>query len=291
MTQMTVEDNPSEALNCLERPKFAANEPEHAFTICQSRSGEVSCRLDANHTLVDAASMSIIVGDIIAIYDNYVLPPAPPFRDMIRYINSTPSSQRIASWTKLLNGIEPCEFPVLQARPEQSEGEGRSIPIPIDLTLDIAGFCKMIGITRSAFLQVAWAMTLSQLTGKFEACFGYLASGRDSAVDSVETMVGPLANLLIGRVDLCAPARRVLESTMEKSIEHLNIQHTSLAEIQHQLGLSGQRLFNTSLSIQASNKAKAGPERERGLSFKSHNGEDSHEVRNALLYSFGLLPG
>lgn len=180
---------------------------------------------------------------------------------------------------------------VLQARPEQSEGEGRSIPIPIDLALGIAGFCKAIGITRSVFLQVAWAMTLSQLTGKFEACFGYLASGRDSAVDSVETMVGPLANLLIGRVDLRAPARKVLESTMEKSIEHLNIQHTSLAEIQHQLGLSGRRLFNTSLSIQASNKAKAGPERQRGLSFKSHNGEDSHEVQNALLYSCGLLPG
>ncbi|KFY79792.1 hypothetical protein V499_01225 [Pseudogymnoascus sp. VKM F-103] len=276
VTQMTVDDNPSEALNRLERPKFAANEPEHAFTICQSQSGEVSCRLDANHTLVDAASMSIIVGDFIAIYDNYVLPPAPAFRDMIRYISSTPSSQRIASWTKLLNGVEPCEFPVLQAPPE-SEGEGHSIPIPVDVTFGIAGFCKTLGITRSVFLQVAWAMTLSQFTGKFEACFGYLASGRDSAVDSVETMVGPLANLLIGRVDLRAPARRVLERTMEKSTEHLNIQHTSLAEIQHQIGLSGRRLFNTSLSIHASNKAKAGPERQKGLSFKSHNGEDSHE--------------
>lgn len=291
VTHITVEHNPSETLNLLQRPNFAANEPEHAFTICQSRTGEVSCRLDANHTLVDAVSMSIIVGDIIAIYDNYVLPPAPPFRDMIQYISSTPSSQRIASWTKLLNGVEPCEFSVLPARPEQTEGEGRAIPIPIDLTSGIAGFCKTLGITRSVFLQVAWAMTLSQLTGKSEACFGYLASGRDSAVDAIETMVGPLANLLVGRVDLRAPARKVLETTMEKSIEHLNIQHTSLAEIQHQLGLSGRRLFNTSLSIQASNKAKVGPERKRGLSFKSHNGEDSHEVRNALLYLYVILPG
>lgn len=278
VTHMAVDHNPSEALDNLQRPSFAANEPEHAFTICQSRTGEVSCRLDANHTLVDAASMSIIVGDIIAIYDNHVLPPAPPFRDMIQYISSTPSSQRIASWTKLLNGVEPCEFPVLQACPEQMESEGRAIPIPIDLTSGIADFCKTLGITRSVFLQVAWAMTLSQLTGKFEACFGYLASGRDSAVDAIDTMVGPLANLLVGRVDLRAPARKVLETTMEKSIEHLNIQHTSLAEIQHQLGLSGRRLFNTSLSIQASNKAKVSPERKRGLSFKSHNGEDSHEV-------------
>ncbi|OBT64153.1 Nonribosomal Peptide Synthase (NRPS) [Pseudogymnoascus sp. 23342-1-I1] len=277
VTHLTVDHNPSEALNRLQRPKFAANEPEHAFTICQSRTGEVSCRLDANHTLVDAASMSIIVGDIIAVYDNYVLPPAPPFRDMIQYISSTPSSQRIASWTKLLNGVEPCEFPVLQANPEKTESESRAIPIPVDITSDIAGFCKTLGITRSVFLQVAWAMTLSQLTGKSEACFGYLASGRDSAVDSIETMVGPLANLLVGRVDLRTPARKVLETTMEKSIEHLNIQHTSLAEIQHQLGLSGRRLFNTSLSIQASNKAKTGPERKKGLSFKSHNGEDSHE--------------
>ncbi|KAL5353196.1 hypothetical protein ACLOAV_001229 [Pseudogymnoascus australis] len=277
VTHMTVDHNPSEALNRLQRPTFASNEPEHAFTICQSRTGEVSCRLDANHTLVDAASMSIIVGDIIAIYDNYVLPPAPPFHDMIRYISSTPSSQRIASWTKLLNGVEPCEFPVLQVIPEKTEGEGRTIPIPVDVTSGISGFCKTLGITRSVFLQVAWAMTLSQFTGKSEACFGYLASGRDSAVDSIEAMVGPLANLLVGRVDLRVQASKVLETTMEKSIEHLNIQHTSLAEIQHQLGLSGRRLFNTSLSIQASNKANAGPERKKGLSLKSHNGEDSHE--------------
>ncbi|KFY22082.1 hypothetical protein V493_06851 [Pseudogymnoascus sp. VKM F-4281 (FW-2241)] len=277
VTHMTVEHNPSEALNRLQRPNFAANEPEHTFTICQSRTGKVSCRLDANHTLVDAASMSIIVADIIAIYDNYVLPPAPPFRDMIRYISSTPSSQRIASWTRLLNGVEPCEFPVLQTRSEKTEGEGRIIPIPIDSTSGIAGFCKALGITRSVFLQVAWAMTLSQLTGKSEACFGYLASGRDSVVAAVEAMVGPLANLLVGRVDLRAPPIKVLEATMEKSIEHLNIQHTSLAEIQHELGLSGRRLFNTSLSIQASNKAEVGSERKKGLSFNSHSGEDSHE--------------
>ncbi|KFX97278.1 hypothetical protein V490_02860 [Pseudogymnoascus sp. VKM F-3557] len=277
VTHMVVDDKPAEVLNRLEKPQFAANEPEHVFTICQSRTGEISCRLDANHTLVDAASMSILVGDIIAIYDNYVLPPAPPFRDMIQYISNTPKSQRIACWVKLLNGVEPCEFPTLQTLPDQIEGEGRAIPIPTDLTSGIAGFCKKLGITRSVFLQVVWAMTVAQFTGKFEACFGYLASGRDSPVDAIETMVGPLANLLVSRVDLRAPALKVLETTMEKSIEHLNIQHTSLAEIQHQLGLSGRRLFNTSVSIQASSEAKVGPDRKKGLSFNSYNGEDLHE--------------
>jgi non-ribosomal peptide synthase protein (TIGR01720 family) len=278
VVHMTVEeDNPTVILSRLETPTFAANEPEHAFTICQSTMGEVACRLDASHSLVDASSMTIIVSDIISVYDCCDLAPAPLFSEMIRHINSGPKAQRISSWTKLLDGVEPCEFPTSSLRPEQAASESHSdVAIPANLTTGITQFCKKLCITRAVFLQVAWAMTLSQVTGHGEVIFGYLASGRDSPVSGIESIVGPLANMLVSRIDLRLPAKQVLKITSEKSMEHLTLQHVSLAEIQHQLGLGGQRLFNTSLSVQEVEKFTS--TEKRSLSFESQDGEDPHEV-------------
>lgn len=288
---MTTElDNPSAVLSALERPTFAADEPEHAFTICQSQAGQVACRLDVSHTLIDATSMAVLVADLLSAYDGCELVAAPAFGEMIRYINSIPRAQRIASWTKLLGGVEPCEFPASPPPPGQPESNDHSdVSIPASSIAGIAGFCKNMGITRSVFIQVAWAMVLSQFTGMSDVCFGYLASGRDSPVDGADTMVGPLANLLIGRVNLQVPVRQVLETTSQKSIEHLGIQHASLAEIQHQLGLSGRRLFNTALSIREAWSLKG--DEKRSLALESHNGEDPHEVCTAVLKDLSTRQG
>ena len=279
LAQLTTQEDPAAVLSQLSRPDFAPNEPEHAFTICQSHTGEVACRLDASHSFIDASSMSIIVQDIISAYDGCDMVPATPFGDMINYISSIPRAQRIASWTKLLKGVQPCEFPVTSSHSAGAETHS-DLSIPAEAIEGVADFCKKLGITRSVFIQVAWSMVLAHFNGTSEACFGYLASGRDSPLDGIWTMVGPLANLLISRVDLTLPPRQVLEKASQDSIQHLSIQHTSLAEIQHELGLSGQRLFNTALSIREADKFKAGDD--RTVEFQPYNGEDPHEYDLSL---------
>ncbi|KAK5999215.1 Nonribosomal peptide synthase atnA [Cladobotryum mycophilum] len=269
-------DDPTKVLSRLEQPVFAANEPEHALTICQSQTGEVACRLDMSHTLNDAHSTNILLQEFAAVYEDVVLPTAPAFADMIRFINSTPRSQTLASWTSLLDGLKPCEFPISPLASRQGiQATFGEVSHPTNFKVSITDFCRKAEIMPSAFLQVAWAMVLSHFTGMHEVCFGYLVSGRDAMVDKVDALVGPLANLLVSRVKLQAPARQVLEAISETSKRHMSIQHASLAEIQHELGLSGQRLFNTSLSIRQANNDEA--ERAEGLSFDILNGEDSHE--------------
>ncbi|KAJ6446710.1 AMP-binding domain-containing protein [Purpureocillium lavendulum] len=279
VSQLTTDDDPAAVLSCLERPEFAPGEPEHAFTICRSHRGDVACRLDASHSLIDASSMSIIVQDIISVYDGCEMVPAAPFVDMINYISSIPRAQRIASWTKLLKGVQPCEFPVSTAPASGAESHS-DLSIPAEAIEGVSEFCKNLGITRSVFIQVAWSMVLAHFNGTSEACFGYLASGRDSPLDGIWTMVGPLANLLISRVNLALPAKQVIERASQDSIQHLSIQHTSLAEIQHELGLSGKRLFNTALSIREADKFKAGDD--RTIEFQPYNGEDPHEYDLSL---------
>lgn len=120
-----------------------------------------------------------------------------------------------------------------------------------------------------------------------DVCFGYISSGRGAPVDGVHSMVGPLANLLISRIDLQQPARVILEETAQKSIQHLSMEHVSLAEIQHKLDLSGKQLFNTSLSVREGGK----PEDDgRSFSFESYSGEDPHEVNLFLIQNHKYSP-
>ncbi|KAG8427478.1 Nonribosomal peptide synthetase [Metarhizium acridum] len=268
--------DPDSMLNSLPRPQFEAHEPQHLFFVCQSDNGEVACRLDISHALIDAASMSVILQDLISLYDDIMPAPVPPFKQVISHICSIPRAQHVSPWVSMLNGVTPCEFPLsIHTASTSEEGYGE-IPVP---PLELAGvtrLCKNLGITRAVFFQVAWAMVLATFTGMDEVCFGYLASGRDAPIDGIEGIVGPLANLLISRIDLRDSPRNVLESVSSRSIQHLAMQYASLAEIQHELGISEKKLFNTSLSIRESEKLKS-PEK-RSLSFESSAGEDPHEV-------------
>ncbi|KJZ78200.1 hypothetical protein HIM_02238 [Hirsutella minnesotensis 3608] len=268
-------DTPTVILGKLPEPSFAPNEPEYALTICQSQTGEVACRLDMSHALTDAHSAGLILTELASAYEGAAMTSAPPFSDMIRYINSTPRAQIVASWTSLLDGIAPCEFPLSVTQAQQHEERFTEISCSGNFTVNLAEFCKRAGVMSSALLQLAWGMVLSHMTGMSDVCFGYLTSGRDATVKGVENMAGPLANLLISRVDLRGPARQVLEMTSERAKQHMAIQHVSLAEVQHHLGLAGRRLFNTSLSIRPAEKEKA--EKERGLSFDIGSGGDAHE--------------
>jgi hypothetical protein len=232
-----------------------------------------------SHMLTDARSTSILLDELAAAYDCAVLAEAPTFAQMIRYISSTPRAQTLASWTAMLDGLEPCEFPVSSTAHRQEARETlRQISYATKHKVGIVDFCRKAGIVPSAFLLTAWGLVLSHYTGMHDVCFGYMTSGRDALVDKVDALVGPLANLLISRVNLRDTVRQVLRTTSKRSAQHLAIQHASLAEIQHHLRLSGRRLFNTSLSInhQGTNGVD---ESKRGISFDIQGGEDAHEVR------------
>lgn len=276
---MAFADSPTAVLNSLERPNFAPSEPEHEFTICRSENGEVACRLDISHALIDAASISILMDEIAMAYSDCDMPRAPIFSEIIRYFDSIPRAPGIASWTTLLDGIKPCEFPTSYPRASLGQMAREShidVSTPAGLARTITDFCKNIIINRSTFFQVAWAMVLSHFTGMYSVCFGYLNSSRDAPIDGIEIMVGPLTNMLVSHLDLRAPARQVLETASENSIKSRSIQHISLAEIQHKLDLRGRRLFNTALSIQELTNAK-----EKGLLFEPYHSEDLVEVCRA----------
>ncbi|RHZ67355.1 uncharacterized protein CDV56_109100 [Aspergillus thermomutatus] len=269
-----------EQLQQMQSPQASPSQPQCFFTLCVDQEGEVACRLDITHALMDALSLPVIVQDLERAYSGRALSPCTPLRDYIEHIHRTPASNRLSYWKKYLAGVNPCDMPGDLVSPHSSQRNSQYgwITLPSAVTAPIAKICQDKGMTRSAFLHLAWSLVLSRFTGMRQVCFGYISSGRDAAVDGIENIVGPLINMLIARVDLQQPAFRVMDSINKYTIEHLETQHVSLAEVQHEI--SSNRLFNTNITVREA-RGGAGAA-DRGMHLVEISEEDPHEYDMVL---------
>lgn len=229
---------------------FDPSQPQCFFTICTDQEGEVACRLDMTHALMDAWSLPVIVRDLEKVYSGQALSLRTPFCNYVEHIQCTPALNRLSYWKTYLAGVKACDLPGSMAA-SRSKSQRNSlygwIILPAVVTAPISEICREKGLTRSAFLHLAWCLVLSHFTGMPQVCFGYISSGRDSPMDGVEDVVGPLINMLIARVDLEQPLSDVMATINKYNIEHLENQHVSLAEVQHEI--SAKQLFNTNITI------------------------------------------
>ncbi|KAI9930841.1 Non-ribosomal peptide synthetase [Aspergillus wentii] len=251
-------------------------QPQCFFTICTGQKGEVACRLDITHALMDALSLPVIVRDLERAYSGQFLSLCTPLRDYIEHIQCTPASNRLSYWSKYLTGVKACDMPgdvALGRSKSQRNSLYGWITLPTAITTPIARICRENGLTRSAFLHLAWSLVLSHFTGMRKVCFGYLSSGRDSPIDGIENIVGPLINMLIARVDLGQPLLNVMSTINKYNIEHLENQHVSLAEVQHEVFVN--QLFNTNITVR---EAREGPGSVDGnMKLVEISEEDHHE--------------
>ena len=271
-----------EHLKHMQGPVAKFPQPECFFTICADENGDVACRLDISHTLMDAASLTVITRDLENAYAGLSLNSCPPFRDYVDYIQRTPGSRRLMYWKEYLRDIEICDMPGDVARDLSASPRGTSydwINLPRYVTAPIAERCREMGLTRSAYLHIAWSLVLGYFTGMHQVCFGYLSSGRDSPVDGIEDIVGPIISMLVARVDLDQPLTQIIGKINHDNIGHLENKHVSLAELQHEV--SKKRLFNTNITVR---EARVNPEPVDGrMQLVEVMEYDPHEVRTVCI--------
>lgn len=274
----TAEDH----LQRLQPREAEPSQPQCFFTICTDRHGQVACRLDMTHALMDAQSLPAIVRGIEEAYLGNSVSSSTPFRRYVEHLQHAPaSSTRLLDyWRRYLAGMKPCLMQADVAGSPSSQAAApveslyRCVSLPDTATASLARVCRERGLTRSVFLHLAWSLTLACLTGTRQVCFGYISSGRDSPIDGVEGIVGPLISMLIARVDLEQPLPDVVDAVNRYNVDHLEHQNVSLAEIQHEL--SENRLFNTNITIR---KRRVNSEpTNSGITLVDVSEEDRHEV-------------
>ncbi|KAL8760972.1 MAG: hypothetical protein Q9184_002869 [Pyrenodesmia sp. 2 TL-2023] len=222
----------------------------HQYSICTTKSGKVYCKLELNHAVIDGGSGALITRDLALAYEGRLDGEKPLYSDYVRYIENI-GEGGTAFWKNYLHGIERCYLPKLTTTPGVQK-RLNAIYLQFNRFPELQTFCRSNEFTLSNVMLAAWAMVLRQYTSREDVCFGNLTAGRDAPVDGIQDTVGAFINMLICRVKF-SPQTTLMEVIRNVQTDYLGMlphQHVSLAKMQHDLGFSGEALFNTAVSIQ-----------------------------------------
>jgi len=278
--------NAVQQLETLDAIDYSEKKPPHRLTICTTPAGSVFCRLDISHAICDGTSLPILLDDLIEAYEANlnIKKPAPLYGDYMAQLQSQPRDDSVQYWKDHLAGAESCLFPsladhVLASAQTPGEATLGSHAITLPDVSQIAEYCADAGITLSTLLQFVWGVVLQVYTGSDDVLFGFLSSGRDVPVLHVEHAVGAFINMLVCRLRLGSETEisEALESTHADLAQAMAHQTCSLAEMQHELGLAGEALFNTAFTYQKRSASSQLAGQSKGLQYRVLSAEDPSE--------------
>nr|ADU56042.1 hypothetical protein CA37-19 [uncultured organism CA37] len=204
------------------------------------RLGPESHRLvhTLHHVLADGWSMPIIHRELSAIYaagaDASGLPPTASYRDYLAWLSRQDKEAARAAWRDELAGLDT-PTTVAPADPTRvPDIDTVMTELSTELTNDLARLARGRDLTLSTVVQGAWAVVLSQLTGRTDVVFGATASGRPAEVAGVESMVGMLLTTLPVRVRLDGgrPVAETLTDLQRRQSALMAHQHLGLQGVQ-----------------------------------------------------------
>ena len=155
--------------------------------------------LRMSHAQYDGVCLPRIMEAFQAGYEGRPLPPASaPFSNYVLEGSANASTGHYDYWRALLQGSSMTsvvyrEQPKYGASDSKSKTLKRNIKLPALTTRNI---------TTATILKAAWTSALAQLSGNSDIVFGNLISGRNVAVEGVESIVGPCLNIIPVRITL-----------------------------------------------------------------------------------------
>lgn len=251
----------------------------HQAAIVQTSSGRIFVKIIVNHAVVDGGSLAIMGRDLEEAYEGRLADDdAPLYSDYIKYLRSLDVKVAIDYWKEQLCGVRPCYFPTTPQHTLQHR-KLRSLDMSFHRFTDLHVLAESNNVTLANILLAAWALILHLYTGASDICYGYLTSGRNVPIDNVENAVGAFINMLVSRVHIALSGSilEVIQRVQNDFIESVPHQHCSLAQFQHDLGLSGKALFNTAVSIQNSRATQGSDNTDVNLEFEQLDGHDPSE--------------
>ncbi|KAL4990947.1 hypothetical protein BDW68DRAFT_174394 [Aspergillus falconensis] len=163
--------------------------PPHRMVLREMDNGSVVCDLEFSHTVIDAASRSNVMRDLVDAYDGKLASRplnSPPFWEYVRLTQSyTPSAKK-----------------------EDLPRAGRVVTLPFQPTNVLSKApeaCKKNEITISSLFMTAWSTVLAKhvaddnqtvdAISSQAVAFDYVLSDRSAAIPSIKNALGPYIRL------------------------------------------------------------------------------------------------
>ena len=156
--------------------------------------------LRLSHAQYDGVSLPTIIEAFRASYENRELPPpSPHFTNFIQDATvSDATNNHRDYWRSLLQG----SWMTRVVDRDQPKYSGTDAPMKnLTQTVKLPALTSK-DVTTATILKAAWALVLSQISGGNDVVFGGVISGRNAAVESVESIVAPCINIIPIRIRL-----------------------------------------------------------------------------------------
>ncbi|WP_184261227.1 non-ribosomal peptide synthetase, partial [Granulicella mallensis] len=220
------------------------------FTLVKLASGRYKLVFTHHHLLLDGWSMPILIRELLLLYadkaDTKRLPRVTPYQEYLGWLSKQDKNAAEAVWKTYLAGLEqPTHLAPVTTESIPTVPESTTHSFSVALTEDLRQAGRTYGLTLNTFLQGAWAILLSCLTGQNDVVFGVTVSGRSADISGFESMVGLFVNTLPLRLQLQGEDSilEMLTRLQEQQSYVMPHQHVSLVDLQRLAGIG--ELFDT----------------------------------------------
>jgi len=223
------------------------------------RQGQDTYRfvLTQHHLVLDGWSMSRIMGDLFTAYSALShgrRPQAdsvPKYRDYVAWLQRQNREDACRYWQGELADFElatPLPGDKMLGPGGMAAHRETLLHCPETVTSSLNQLARTHRLTMNTLVQAAWALTLAQLNGLDDVCFGATVSGRPSALAGVSEMVGLFVNTLPVRVRLDGEATLIewLANLQEAQVAREAFAHSRLVDVAAWSGVpKGEALFDS----------------------------------------------
>jgi amino acid adenylation domain-containing protein/non-ribosomal peptide synthase protein (TIGR01720 family) len=240
-----------------------AQAPLMRLSLIQLDTSAHECVWSFSHVLLDGWSAALIVREVFAHYralqqgQTVALPPAPPYRDHIAWLQRQDTAQAKIFWGNKLTGFTAPTPLVVDRAPAVTPEPERYAEVACGLSAEavaaLHGFAREHQLTLNTIVQGAWAILLHRYSAHEDVLFGATVAGRSAELSGVDRMAGLFVNTLPVRVHVAPQARlrTWLLDLQQQELEARQYEHTPLVQIQSwsEIG-AGQPLFHSLLSFE-----------------------------------------
>ena len=239
-----------------------AKPPLMRFALIQVSDRQFEFVWTSHHLLLDGWSESLLIDEVFRFYEAFRngtdlnLEQSRPYRDYVAWLRKQDLAAAAETfWRKTLSGFtEPTPIRVereMRATPEhESHYAEQQISLSTQATAALRSLSRGRQVTLNTITQGAWALHLCHYSDKDDVVFGSVVSGRDAELAGIESVLGPLANILPVRVRV-APGTDLtswLRQLQSEQVEQRQYEYSALAQVQEWSDLSQElRLFDTVL--------------------------------------------
>ncbi|MBD2603288.1 amino acid adenylation domain-containing protein [Scytonema hofmannii FACHB-248] len=241
---------------------FILNQPTlMRFTVIRLDDSTWQWIWSHHHIILDGWSLPVIFKEVLTVYQStcqqvpHSLPPVPPYRHYIQWLEERNRQQAKEFWrstlaeistsTRLSWQLETTE--IVTNLPAYAETELRLNQAEF---AQLQKMAKTQRITLNTIAQGAWALCLQKHGAGEDVVFGVTVSGRPTELAEVENMVGLFINTLPMRVRL-NPAVSVatwLGNIQQHHVQMREYEYSKLTDIQKEIPLAaGESLFESIL--------------------------------------------